>query len=145
MDEFTVRNELYEAYVREHYASVRFMDTIGATITALRPGFCELSAPFRKDLGQQHGFFHGGIVATLADTANGHAGLTLVEQGQGLITVEYKINLISPAAGELLIARGEVLKPGRRVYISRSDVFARQNGAEKLCATSLATWAVIPR
>ena len=98
-------------------------------------------------VGASAGAVHGvlGIVATLADMACGHASLTLVEEGQGLITVEYKINFVAPGTGDELVARGEVVKAGKRVYVARSDVYGRRDGAETLCATSLATWAVIAR
>lgn len=143
MPEFTVRNPDYETAVRDHFQRLGFTAHIGAEITELAPGQCVLRMKFRPELGQQHGYFHGGIVATLADTACGHAGLTLVEAGQGLITVEYKINFLTPAAGKVLEARGQVVKPGRRVFICRGDVVEIGNGREILCATTLSSWAVI--
>ena len=144
MTVYQVRNPDYEAYVRGHFRRVAFTTNIGAEIAQVAPGSCTLTLPYRPELGQQHGFFHGGIVATLADTACGHAGLTLVAADQGLITVEYKINFVAPATGERLNARGEVVKPGRSLFICRSDVFAVQAGGERLCATALASWAVVP-
>jgi uncharacterized protein (TIGR00369 family) len=139
-----VRNPDYESYVRGHFRRVAFTTNIGAQVAHVAPGRCTLTLASRPDLGQQHGYFHGGIVATLADTACGHAGLTLVAADQGLITVEYKINFVAPATGERLEARGEVVQPGRSLFICRSDVYAVHDGNERLCASALASWAVVP-
>ncbi len=115
------------------------MALLGAELTTLRPGFCEIVLPYRKELSQQHGFFHGGIVGALADDAAGYASYTLMDKNASILTVEYKLNLLAPADGELLSARASVVKPGRTLTITRADVFVRKDGVEKLCATALAT------
>ena len=103
------------------------------------PGKCTVSLAPRPELTQQNGFVHGGVVATLADVAGGFAAFTLFEAGADILTVEIKLNYIAPAAGEALIAHGEVVKSGRTLTIVRSEVFAIDGGAEKLCAAGQAT------
>ncbi len=115
------------------------MALLGAELKTLRPGFCEIVLPYRKELSQQHGFFHGGIVGTLADDAAGYASYTLMEKNASVLTVEYKLNLLAPADGELLAARASVVKPGRTLTVTQADVFVTKGGAEKLCATALTT------
>ena len=115
------------------------MQTIGATLTKVIPGEVEISLEFRDDLTQQHGFIHAGIVATLADTACGYATFSLMAPDAAVLTVEYKINLLSSAAGESLIAHGKVTKPGRTLTVCAGNVFAVKDCDRKLVATMLAT------
>jgi len=120
------RNPDFEARVRGSFARQNAMGLIGARMTRVEPGRVEIELPVRDDLGQQHGFVHGGIVGMIADSAGGYAAFTLMPADASVLTVEYKINMLAPAAGDLLIATGEVLKPGRSVSIVRADVFAVQ-------------------
>ena len=122
------------------------MATIGATIVRVAPGEIDLELPFREDLTQQHGFLHAGIVATLADSACGYAALSLMPAGAGVLSVEYKLNLLAPAVGQRMIARATVLRAGRTVTVCRGDVFAVSDGGEKLIAAMQATMmAVVDR
>jgi uncharacterized protein (TIGR00369 family) len=119
------------------------MGLIGARMVRVEPGLAEIELPFREDLTQQHGFFHAGITATIADSAGGYAGFTLFPAEASVLTVEFKINLLAPADGELLRARGQVIRPGRTLAVCQLDVFAIKTGREKHCATGLQTLAVI--
>ena len=139
MQDFESQDENYEMRVRESFSKQKLMQTIGATLTKVLPGEVEISLEFRDDLTQQHGFIHAGIVATLADTACGYAAFSLMAPDAAVLTVEYKINLLSPAVGESLIACGRVTKPGRTLTVCSGDVFAVNNGEKKLVATILAT------
>jgi uncharacterized protein (TIGR00369 family) len=139
MQDFESQDENYEMRVRESFSKQKLMQTIGATLTNVLPGEVEISLEFRDDLTQQHGFIHAGIVATLADTACGYAAFSLMAPDAAVLTVEYKINLLSPAVGESLIACGRVTKPGRTLTVCSGDVFAVNNGEKKLVATILAT------
>ena len=132
------QDDNYEMRVRESFSKQKLMQTIGATLTKVIPGEVEISLEFRDDLTQQHGFIHAGIVATLADTACGYAAFSLMAPDAAVLTVEYKINLLSPAAGESLIALGKVTKPGRTLTVCSGDVFAVKDGDKKLVATVLA-------
>ena len=124
--EFRALNPHFEQRVRDSFARQAAMALIGAALTRVEPGRCTIELPVRDDLGQQHGFVHGGVVGMIADSAGGYAAFTLMPADASVLTVEYKINMLAPAAGDLLIAIGEVLKPGRSVSIVRADVFAVQ-------------------
>jgi uncharacterized protein (TIGR00369 family) len=110
------------------------MRLLGARITDVGEGTCEFELDFRPDLSQQAGYFHAGIVSTLIDTAGGCAGFTKMPQGTDVLTVEFKLNLIAPAAGEKIVARAEVVKAGRTVTIVQGKVFSVRQGNETLCA-----------
>jgi uncharacterized protein (TIGR00369 family) len=132
---FLPRNPDWEATVRESFARQKVMNLIGAGLAALAPGHCEIRLPFRDDLTQQNGYFHAGITSTIVDSAGGYAGYTLMPLGSGVLTVEFKLNLLAPADGEFLIAEGQVLKAGRNLVIARGEVYAIKNGQATHCAT----------
>ena len=132
---FEPRDPEWEAKVRASYAKQSVMALIGAELAALRPGWVEIHLPFRADLCQQNGFFHAGIISTVVDSAAGYAGHTLMAPGAGVLTVEFKINLMAPGDGELLIATGEVLRPGRNLVIAKGDAWIRKHGRLTHCAT----------
>jgi uncharacterized protein (TIGR00369 family) len=119
-------NPDFEARVRASFARQAAMTLIGARMVTVEPGRCVIELPTREDLTQQHGFVHGGVVGMIGDSAGGYAGFTLMPADASVLTVEYKINMLAPAAGELLIATGEVLKPGRTLSIVRAEVVALQ-------------------
>lgn len=129
----------FAARVRDSFARQPFMDHIGARITALAPGFCEITVDYRRELTQQHGFVHGGVLAAIADSAAGYAAFSLMPAEASILTVEYKLNILRPGAGEAMIARGRVLKPGRTLTVVQSDVFARRGNAEEHVVSSLQT------
>jgi uncharacterized protein (TIGR00369 family) len=129
----------YEARVRNSFNRQNFMSFIGAKLVSVTPGRCEIYLPYRKELSQQHGYFHAGVVGTIADNCGGYAGYSLMPADSSVLTVEYKLNLLAPGLGQGLIGRGEVLKPGRSLTVCETKVFGVIDGAEKLCATSLMT------
>ncbi len=136
---FKPKTENYKQKVEESFRLQKFMDFIGAKLVEVKPGFCEIHLPYKEELTQQNGFFHAGIISTLADNAAGFASFSLMEEDSSILSVEFKLNLISPGIGELLIARAKVLKSGRTLTICRADVFILKDGVEKLCAASQAT------
>ena len=123
-----------EAEVRNSFARQGLMRGIGAMMTLVAPGHCTLELPFSDAVGQQQGFFHGGIVGALADTAGGYAAMTLLSLGSEVLTLEYKVNFLRPAAGERLLAEGTVLRAGRSVSVTRVDVRVLAGGQAVLCA-----------
>lgn len=125
--------------VRESFARQLVMEFLGASLTEVAPGHCEIRLPFKPELSQQHGYFHGGVIGTIGDSAGGYAAFTLMPADAGVLTVEYKMNLLAPGDGELLIARGQVLKAGRTLMVSRTDVGVVKAGRETPCATLLQT------
>ena len=137
------RNPDFEARVRGSFARQNAMGLIGARMTRVEPGRVEIELPVREDLGQQHGFVHGGIVGMIADSAGGYAAFTLMPADASVLTVEYKVNMLSPAEGDLLIARGEVLKPGRSLSVVRADVWARRGDRETRVAAMQQTLMVM--
>ena len=120
--------------VRASFDRQTIMELIGARMTEVEPGRVEIELPFRKDLCQQHGFFHAGVTSMIADSAGGYAGYSLFPLGASVLTVEFKINLLAPADGDLLRAVGRVVKPGRTLTVTEADVFAVKGGSEKACA-----------
>ena len=124
----------FEARVRASFARQGLMHTLGAELAAVRPGFCEIRLPYRDALSQQHGYFHAGATAAVADSAGGYAAFSLMGPGDSVLAVEFKINLLEPARGEMLVARGQVVRSGRTLSVCRVDVFAIRRGAETPCA-----------
>ncbi len=129
----------YEDRVRTSFARQRFMDFLGAQLLAVRPGYCEIHLPYKEELSQQHGFFHAGTIGTIADNAGGYAAYSLMDADSTVLTVEFKLNLLAPGSGALLIARGHVIKPGRTLTVCQSDVSVVRDGEEKRCAVALIT------
>jgi uncharacterized protein (TIGR00369 family) len=125
--------------VRASAAQQEFLKLIGAELTRVAPGEVEFSLPYREDLTQQHGFVHGGVITTIADVACGYAALTLMPDPSEVLSVEFKVNLLRPAAGTRFIARARVLKPGQTLTVAQADVFAVTAEGEKQVATMLAT------
>jgi uncharacterized protein (TIGR00369 family) len=113
----------FAARVRESFGRQKAMGLIGASLTAVEPGYVEIALPFRDDLTQQKGFVHGGILGMIADTACGYSAFSLMPAGCSLVTVEYKINILTPARGSL-VAKGQVVKPGRTLTIARAEVYS---------------------
>ena len=140
MPDFIPKDPDYQRRVAEDFAKQNLMGTIGARLGEIGPGLCEVILPQRADLCQQHGFIHAGITTTIADTAAGYAALSLMPPGAEVMSTEFKINLMNPAAGVQFVARAEVLKPGRTLTVVRSDVWAEAaDGKHSLVATMLAT------
>lgn len=129
----------YKAKIQDSFNRQGFMDHLNAELVKVEPGFCEIHVPYSKNLTQQHGFFHAGVISTIADNTAGYASFSLMEENSTILTVEYKLNLIAPGDGEKLVGRAEVLKSGRTLTICRSEIFVVKNGVEKLCAAAQAT------
>jgi len=122
------------------------MDFLGAVLGKVEPGRVEISLPFRPELSQQHGFFHAGIISTIADSAGGYAGFTLFPADAGVLTVEFKLNLLAAADGERAIAAGEVIRSGRTLTVCRLDAWVEKAGKRTHCATGMQTlMAVVGR
>lgn len=136
---FTPADAGFESRVRASFARQSIMTTLGATLTQIEPGMVEIALPFADHILQQHGFVHAGVVATIADSAAGYAGLTLMPPGAGVLTAEFKINLLAPAQGDRLIAQGRVIKAGRSLTIAEADVFAEDGPTRKHAARLTAT------
>ncbi len=132
-----------EDHIRRGFALQSMMKTIGAELTAVGEGTVEITAPLSPGFLQHNGFGHAGLTFTLGDTAAGCAAMTLLGTDQAVVTSEIGVHLLSPAIGDVLIARGKVIKPGRRQIVSSSDVFALKDGVEKHIATLTGTMVPI--
>lgn len=115
------------------------MHTLGASLVSVEPGFVEIELPVVEALTQQHGFMHAGAVASIADSACGYAAFTLMPADAGVLAVEFKINLMAPAAGEKLVARARVIRAGRTLTVCQADVAAIGDGQERLVAIMTST------
>src|SRR5512134_40733 len=113
----------YVARIRSSFGRQKAMALIGASLSAVEPGRVEVTLPYRDELTQQKGFIHGGIIGMIADTACGYAAFSLMPADCSLVTVEYKINILAPARGSL-VARGEVVRPGRTLTVTRGEVYS---------------------
>jgi uncharacterized protein (TIGR00369 family) len=133
----------FEARVRASFAKQNFMATIGAEIVEVAAGKVSLRMKVQPDLTQQHGFVHAGALASLADSACGYAALSLMPADAAVLSVEFKTNMLSPAKGDAMIARAEVIKPGRTIMVCRADVFAITGKDEKLVAAMQGTMMVV--
>jgi uncharacterized protein (TIGR00369 family) len=137
--QFIPQDPTFAEKTRASFAQQGFMKYLHAEITVIEPGRCEIQVPFRPDLSQQDGYFHGGVSGAIADSATGYAAYSLTPPDTSVLSVEYKLNFVAPALGELLIARGQVIRAGRTLTVCRADVFIVRKGEEKICATSLST------
>jgi uncharacterized protein (TIGR00369 family) len=131
------------ARVRMSFAKQGLMRTFGATLGDITLGHVEIIFVPGPAVSQQHGYVHAGAVSAIADTAAGYAALSLMPPDAGVLTTEFKINLIAPARGDRIVARGRVIKAGRTLTIAQTDVFAEAAGKEKLIALLTATMMMI--
>ncbi|HEY7234595.1 MAG TPA: PaaI family thioesterase, partial [Gemmatimonadaceae bacterium] len=117
----------------------RAMAMMGASLGTVAPGAVDVVLPFRDDLTQQDGFIHAGIVAAIADSACGYAAYSLMPASARVLSIEFKLNLLAPAVGERLEARGRVIRSGNTITVCRADVAAMTGESEKLVATMVGT------
>lgn len=120
--------------VRASFDLQHAMALIQASLPLVEHGSTEIHVPHWRGIEQQHGFVHGGVVGMIADSAAGYAAMTVVPEGASVLTVEYKMNLLAPADGEKLVARGKVVRAGRTLVVTQCEVFAVKQGQETLCA-----------
>jgi len=131
----------FEQRTRDSFTQQPAMVTLGVGIESVAAGRVVLLMPHRADLTQQHGFLHAGMVATALDSTCGYAAFTLMPAGAGVLTIEFKINLLAPARGPLLQFEGQVTKAGRTINVVDGRAFQSEPGSaeRKLVATMTAT------
>ena len=137
------KDPAFQARVQASFAKQGLMRTLGAHILRISPGAVDIALPASPSISQQHGFVHAGAVAAIADTAAGYAALSLMPPRIGILTTEFKINLVAPAIGERILARGRVVKTGRTLTVTQTEVVAETAGEEKLVALLTATMMAI--
>jgi uncharacterized protein (TIGR00369 family) len=140
---FIPGNPRYAERVRRSFARQGAMKTLGAELIAIEPGYCAIALMPRPEVAQQHGYVHAGVVAAIVDSAGGYAGFTLFPASASVLTVEFKLNLLAPAAGDRVLAEGLVVKAGRSLAITRGEVYAEHDGKRALVAIMQQTLMVM--
>lgn len=120
---------VHASFERQHA-----MQLIQARLALVEQGVTEIHLPHWQGIEQQHGFIHGGVVGMIADSAAGYAAMTMIPTSASVLTVEFKMNLLAPADGEQLIARGQIVRTGRTLIVTKAEVFALKAGKTSLCA-----------
>ncbi len=139
-----IQDPQYRERTLAAFAHQPWAEHLGMQAGDLGPGWFEIRLPLQAFHQQHDGIVHGGVLATLADTAVALAAYTLAAKGQRIVTIEFKINYLRPAQGELLLCRGTVLRPGRTVTVSEAEIFTVDGSAQTLAAKALATIALLP-
>jgi uncharacterized protein (TIGR00369 family) len=144
---FQPQNPSFESMVKEAFDAQNAMAMIGASLASVTPGGVEIHLDMHDEVMSQYpGLLHGGVVGMLADSAMGFAALTLVPAGGAGVTVEYKINMLRPAAGQHFVARGRIVRSGQRVTVAQAEIYAHADEGDtqgKLVATSLGTFVPV--
>ncbi len=135
----TMLDSAAEQRLRESFALQGAMATLGAQLTHVARGRVHICFDWAPGLSQQHGFIHAGMMATALDSACGYAGLSVIPLDAGVLSIEFKINLLAPAKGQSFRCEGVVLKPGRTIVVTEGRAYALDNGQEKLVATMQCT------
>ncbi len=130
--------------VRQSFFKQAFMSTLGAELTAIGEGVVEIRLPFSTSLTQQDGYLHAGAVTAVLDSACGYAALSVAPADHEVLTVEFKVNLLAPAAGKVFIAKAQVKRAGRKLTVCTADAFAVIGTKQKVVATMLSTIMVVP-
>lgn len=133
----TPKDPDWEARVRSSFSKQPFMDHLGAKLTHVSAGAVDIELSLVPELTQQHGYFHAGSTSSIADSAAGYAALSLYPAGTGVLTTEFKINLLNPARQPCLVARGRVIKSGRTLTICKADVYGLGDEDQVHVATGL--------
>jgi uncharacterized protein (TIGR00369 family) len=140
---YPVQDPQYEPRVRESFARQPFMATLGASLVRVEPGEVLIAVPFSAPLTQQHGFLHAGVVTAVMDSACGYAALTLMEPRAGVMSVEFKVNLLAPAAANRFVAVGRVVRAGRTLTVCHGELRAVQDESEVLVAVLQGTMMAV--
>jgi len=142
-ESFTAQDPAFESRVRASFDRQQFMATIGARLARVAPGEVDIALTRRAELVQQHGFLHAGVLASAADSACGYAALSLMPAGAAVLSIEFKVNLLAPAAGDKFLARGRVIRAGRTVTVCWGEVVSLDGENEKVVATMVGTMMTV--
>jgi uncharacterized protein (TIGR00369 family) len=128
---------------RDSFDRQGLMTLLGAQLVEAADGRAAIEVAYRDDLTQQHGYFHGGVVTAIADTACGYAAYTTMPPDASVLTVEFKINLMNPAAGDRLRAEAKVHKAGRTLVVVGATVTVIRGETAVPCGEMLGTFIVL--
>lgn len=129
--------------IRRSFTKQNAMQMLGAELTRIQQGMVEIELPFDEKLTQQHGFLHGGVISAPLETACTYAAYTVIAPEVSLLTIEFKVNLLSPGRGERFLFRGEVTKPGSTIIVADGRAYAIGDGPAKLIASMTTSMMVI--
>lgn len=133
------------AAITASFAKQGLMSNLGAQLLSVSPGEVEIRLPFSDGVSQQHGYFHAGAIASIADSAAGYAGLSMAPMGMTALAVEFKINLMRPGVGDAVVAKGRVLRSGRTISVCTAEVFIEVDGElTAQCAQLQQTLIILP-
>ncbi|MEP6991198.1 MAG: PaaI family thioesterase [bacterium] len=137
------RDPDFEARVRNSFTKQQFMATLGARLERVVPGEVTIALPFRADLTQQHGFLHAGVVTSVVDSACGYAALSVMEPDAAVLSVEFKVNLLAPAAGMSFLAIGRVVRSGRTLIVCTGELRAMHDERDTVVALMQGTMMAV--
>lgn len=143
--DFKPKDSQFKQKVEESFAAQKLMQTISAELIRVEPGKVDILLPYHNGLTQQNGFIHAGIISAIADSACGYAAFSLMPPEADVLSVEFKVNLLSPAIGESFLAEARVIRPGRTLTVVGCEVHAMQSGTKKTIAVMQATMMCLPK
>ncbi|QFY62113.1 PaaI family thioesterase [Rhizobium grahamii] len=129
--------------IRQNFARQAALQTIGAELTRIEHAMVEIELPFDVKLTQQHGILHAGVISAALDSACGFAAYTVIDAEASILTIEFKVNLMSPGRGDRFLFRGEITKPGSNIIVADGRGYAVGDGAAKLIASMTSTMMII--
>lgn len=133
----------FQTRIRKSFGSQKAMALIGAELTSIEQACIEIELPYDDKLTQQHGFLHAGMISAALETACTYSAYTMIEPAASVLTIEYKVNLMSPGRGERFLFRGEITKPGSTIIVADGRGYAISDGPAKLIASMTSTMMII--
>ncbi|MCA0255949.1 MAG: PaaI family thioesterase [Proteobacteria bacterium] len=137
------KNPDFRQRVQENFNRQPALASIRAELTRVEQGLVELEMPFSEKLTQQHGWLHAGAISAGLDGACALAAHTLIEPDVFALTIEFKINLLSPGRGERFLFHGEITKPGSTIIVADGRAYALTDGPAKLIASMTSTLMIV--
>lgn len=131
------------ARVEANFTRQPALHSMGAELTRIDHGSVELEMPYSEKMTQQYGWLHGGAIAAGLDSACGLAAYTLIDPDVSVLTIEFKVNLLSPGRGERFLFHGEITKPGSTIIVADGRAYAMGDGPAKLIASMTSTLMII--
>jgi uncharacterized protein (TIGR00369 family) len=129
----------FAARVRASFERQAVMGTLGASLAEAEAGRVVIAMAHRPELTQQHGFLHAGIVSAALDSACGYAAFSLMPADAAVLTIEFKVNLLTPARGPGFRFEGQVVKAGRTISVVEGKAWQHDGSTPSLIATMTAT------
>jgi uncharacterized protein (TIGR00369 family) len=129
------KNELLELAKNTPY-----YQHIGIEIVESEDGFARLALKYKDCLAHPFGYFHGGVITSLADSAGINAVMSTLQKDEKALTLEMKINFLSPSKDAEIYAEARVVHKGRKIAVSDVDV---KNIEGQLIAKAIVTCKIL--